>query len=465
MGRLSQQLNAGGGRLAQQVQQNPPPEKKSVGGFAKNVVKSGASLLGGIGSSLLNVFNPNMQKNTLANIADVGAGGLERLFLGDKAQTPEAQKFGAVTDFYKQRYGGGQNIKDTLYNDPVGAAADLSTVLTGGGAALRGVGSLAKASKLSGVGEALTRTGAAIDPLNVAGAAASKVSNFGAKRIAPQLEASSERLYQSALKPSKSIEARNPDVIKAGLSERIPVSEKGYDQALIRLEKLNKEIKAKIKAGAKQGMTIDPKIVASHTDEVKTRFSKQVAPQQDLAAIDQKRQDFLNHPDLANYPNGIPLDVGQEMKQGTYRQLKGKYGQERAAAIETEKALARGLKDEIAKQLPEIANLNVRDSRLMALEDALSDFVHRSNNGQLIGIGTPLAAIGGFAASGSKLGGITLGLVKAAIDNPEIKSRLAIILSDAAKGRKIRSPRTAFGRSLTPVSRLEPARSSGNQGL
>jgi predicted transcriptional regulator len=464
MGRLTEQLSSGGGRLAQQVQQAPQPEKKSVGGFAKNVVKSGASLLGGIGSSLLNVFNPNMQKNTLANLADVGAGGLENLFTGGNAQSAEAQKFNAVTDFYKQRYGGVQNIKDTLYNDPVGAAADLSTVLTGGGAVIRGVGDLANVSRLARTGEILSTAGNVIDPINATGAAFNKVSNFGKARLAPKLEASSERLYQSALKPSKSLEAKNPNVIKAGLSERIPVSEKGYDQAIDRISKLNKEIKTKIEAGSKKGMTVDPKIVASRADEVKTRFSKQVAPQQDLAAIEQKRQDFLNHPDLTN-SNGIPLDAAQEMKQGTYQQLKGKYGQERAAALETEKALARGLKDEIAKQIPEIADLNAKDSHLIGLEDALKDFVRRSGNSQLIGIGTPLAAVGGFAASGSKLGGLTLGLLKAAIDNPEIKSRLAIILSDAAKGKKVRTPRTTFGRALTPVSRLEPARNQDSQGL
>jgi hypothetical protein len=57
-----------------------------------------------------------------------------------------------------------------------------------------------------------------------------------------------------------------------------------------------------------------------------------------------------------------------------------------------------------------------------------------------------------------------LGLLKAFLDNPEIKSRLAIILSDFSKG-KPRAPRTVFGRALTPASRAEPPRNSDSLDL
>jgi hypothetical protein len=43
---------------------------------------------------------------------------------------------GNVGRFYKDRYGSIEGIKQTLANDPVGALADASTVLSGGGAAL-----------------------------------------------------------------------------------------------------------------------------------------------------------------------------------------------------------------------------------------------------------------------------------------------------------------------------------------
>lgn len=69
----------------------------------------------------------------------------------------------AVGQFYKDRYGGLENIRNTLVNDPVGAAADAATILTGGGSML------ARAPSAVGtVGQVLKGAGNVIDPLNAA---------------------------------------------------------------------------------------------------------------------------------------------------------------------------------------------------------------------------------------------------------------------------------------------------------
>ena len=70
----------------------------------------------------------------------------------NKSESPEALAAGqqavaaanAVGGVYKAKYGSLARIKDTLYNDPVGAVADLSTLLTGGGAAAKGLDALAR---------------------------------------------------------------------------------------------------------------------------------------------------------------------------------------------------------------------------------------------------------------------------------------------------------------------------------
>ena len=70
----------------------------------------------------------------------------------------------AIGDFYKDRYGGRENILHTAITDPVGAAADLSTVLgVGGGAAkLAGMGNAAQGlSRLSTLTNPLTAVGKA----------------------------------------------------------------------------------------------------------------------------------------------------------------------------------------------------------------------------------------------------------------------------------------------------------------
>ena len=59
---------------------------------------------------------------------------------------------------YKDRYGSYEGIKRTFAEDPVGAVADLSTLLTGGGAAATKLGA-------TQTGAALSRGGAAINPM------------------------------------------------------------------------------------------------------------------------------------------------------------------------------------------------------------------------------------------------------------------------------------------------------------
>lgn len=72
----------------------------------------------------------------------------------------------AVGQFFKERYGSLDGIKETLATDPVGALGDAALVLTGGGAAAaRGPGIVARA------GQAAQKVGQAIDPLNMASAA------------------------------------------------------------------------------------------------------------------------------------------------------------------------------------------------------------------------------------------------------------------------------------------------------
>lgn len=70
------------------------------------------------------------------------------------------QSADALGGFLKDRYGSLDALKHTLAEDPVGAAGDLSTILTGGGSLA------ARAPGIAGrVGEAVRATGSVIDPL------------------------------------------------------------------------------------------------------------------------------------------------------------------------------------------------------------------------------------------------------------------------------------------------------------
>ena len=66
----------------------------------------------------------------------------------------------AVGQFFADRYGSVEGLKKTLATDPVGAAADAATVLTGGAMA---------APRGSAIAGTLSRVGAAVDPLTQTG--------------------------------------------------------------------------------------------------------------------------------------------------------------------------------------------------------------------------------------------------------------------------------------------------------
>src|SRR4030095_903240 len=74
----------------------------------------------------------------------------------------EEKMVDALGEFFKDRYGGIENVKRTLATDPVGFASDLSIFLTGGGSvAAKAPGVAGQAAKIVGT------VGRTIDPLSV----------------------------------------------------------------------------------------------------------------------------------------------------------------------------------------------------------------------------------------------------------------------------------------------------------
>jgi hypothetical protein len=100
-----------------------------------------------------------------------------------------------------------------------------------------------------------------------------------------------------------------------------------------------------------------------------SQYSKQVSPASDLDAIRKTGLEFLSHP---NYPGStLPVQAAQELKQGTYRILAKKYGQVGSAETEAQKAIARGLKDQVAAAVPAVKGLNAEESALIKTLDVV----------------------------------------------------------------------------------------------
>lgn len=247
----------------------------------------------------------------------------------------------------------------------------------------------------------------------------------------PGAQSQAERMYQSALKPSTTLPtAKVASMVKTGLEEGIPVSEAGRAKLADLVDDLNSKVQDQISQGSAQGATVNKYAVASRLSGTAHKFSTQVNPEADLGAVAKSGNEFLQ-----NQPTNIPAAQAQAIKAGTYKQLGGKaYGELDTASIEAQKALARGIKEELQTQFPEIKGLNAREGQLIGLDDALERAVKRINNHQLIGIGTPIVAGATGAVTGSAPLGAVTGILKAVIDDPVVKSKMAIALNRAGKG-------------------------------
>jgi hypothetical protein len=142
-----------------------PLEWKDVPGQAlTNLPESAGKFVGGIYEAVTNPIE------TVKTIGMAAAGGLKNIlpkpvtdFITSISSEPgkinEAVAIAdAIGGIYKERYGSVEGLKKTLATDPVGAAADLSTILSGGAGA-------AGVAGLTGTARVLSSAASATNPL------------------------------------------------------------------------------------------------------------------------------------------------------------------------------------------------------------------------------------------------------------------------------------------------------------
>lgn len=116
--------------------------------------------------------------DTATSIVDIGKGVIQKV---RELSPPEARgsapamdtaAANAVGDFFVKRYGGIENLKNTIATDPVGFASDAAAILTGGGTlAAKAPGMIGKAGSLT------ASAGRLVDPLTPVVAAGKAVPN------------------------------------------------------------------------------------------------------------------------------------------------------------------------------------------------------------------------------------------------------------------------------------------------
>lgn len=234
------------------------------------------------------------------------------------------------------------------------------------------------------------------------------------------LQAGGERLYGSAIKVPPAVDrGKRTTLIQSGLENRIPVSRGGLEQTRGLVEGLDKQVADAVADASGRGATVPAQLVANRVDDVRPRFNT-VNPVSDQETLSAAQHEFL-----AQHPPQIPIDEAQDIKRNTYRKLReSAYGEQSTAQKEGQKALARGLKEEIYNQLPpEIRALGPKEKVLIDLENVLERFANREGNKQVIPL--PTAASHGVTM---------MALTKFVDGSPWIKSKLGIAIAKGTQG-------------------------------
>jgi hypothetical protein len=176
--------------------------------------------------------------------------------------------------------------------------------------------------------------------------------------ITRPLERSAQRLMNSALKPRLSEHTAGDAKIAVDtlLQRGINPTKGGAEKLKVMINDLNDRIAERVSSS---NAMIPRDAVAAKLDDVRSVFSNQAAPADDLSAINKIAGEW------AQRPENIPVQTAQALKQGTYRILNKKYGEQGSASVEAQKGLARGLKEGIADAVPEVVGLNAEESALL----------------------------------------------------------------------------------------------------
>jgi hypothetical protein len=195
------------------------------------------------------------------------------------------------------------------------------------------------------------------------------------------LRSAAENMMGRALKATNKAKRTGDETtaINTLLDQGLNVSKGGVEKLKGMIGDLNDQIAAKI---AGSSATIDPQAAVTALSDTERNFANQVAPTSDLAAIAGVKQDFLNNAGAGP----MPIQLAQSVKQGTYRVLDGKYGQLGSAEDAAQKAITRGLKEQIATAEPEVGPLNAKESNLLATLGVTERAAGRSANKNLLGL-------------------------------------------------------------------------------
>lgn len=287
-----------------------------------------------------------------------------------------------------------------------GPGVSIGTAALGGGA-----GEAARQAVRNLVRVSDGAQGRPVDPTAIASEMAVQGGSQAAGRaISEGMRRSGQWLMQHTVRPNptllKEFNTTAKDIAQTLLNHGINVTEGGLSKLQRLIGSTNDDIKGLVSSAS--GSIPKPR-VAARVAPVALRVGRQTNPTSDLKAIGETVDEFLKHPVMKG--DLSPVDA-HAMKIATYQKLGKAYGELKGAEIETQKALARGLKEEVADAVPGVAAKNAHEAKLLAAGGALGKRIALDSSADPMGLL--------FASSNPQL--FIAGLINR---QPVIKSMLA----------------------------------------
>jgi len=369
------------------------------------------------GQFITDIFTPFLHPvETAKALGSLGVGLGSKLIPGKQ---DNEQIVDDLVEAMKERYGGYIEFQKTIAEDPVGAVADLASMLVPGSAVA------AKIPKVSKVAEVAGKIGKAIEPVG----AVAKTAKAVAGKLIPKDAPSS--WYQGAAKFSTTIpEAARSKLAQTALDEGIMPTLAGLDKARDKINKFNDRITTLIDTATDAGEKIPVnKLFKEFTDLKNVMSSEPITRRKQISRV--AKEISSNFKRLKK--KDITPQEAQKLKQAIYKETEGFYSSVKnsPAKIEAKHAVARAAKEGIEDIFPEIKELNKKEGALIELKKQLEKSASRISNRDLIGIGIPIKGGAGGAIGGPA--GMGAGLILGLFDTPQVKAKLAIVANRLKK--------------------------------
>lgn len=386
---------------------------------------SGMETIRNIPSSALNTaknyagafFPPS---RAIQGVLDVGSGlminnipGYESFLRNYTGETPQEiervkQVGTGATQYYKER---AKNPLKTLQQDPVGALGDVSALLTGGG------------TVLPKVGGAVTRTGAAIDPLNLT----ANTLMYGATKAIPKSAAPA--LYESSVKWSTKLSPQDRAALtQTALDEQIMPSYSGLAKVALIKNDLKDKIDNIIDTSTNANVKIPASTVFNYINEAKQNLGGfKIGAADDLAEINRIERNFKTYLNRNKIKEVTPRQL-QDFKSDAYKRIDfdRAAGNPTVAKEEVFKGMSKAAREALEQQDVGLKALNARLGSLIDLEKPLQTAANRIEQRNMFGLdlGTKTTA-GGVVAGGP---GAAVGAGLSFFDLPKPKAKTALEL-------------------------------------